>query len=150
MAVCVSAQPGISITEDDAMMPDADALKYYEAIHHLFVASIDGNVHEVQAAIDAGADVNARHHMDQDAPLHLAAAKGHAEVVRVLLKNGADPRMKNDNYETPAYLAACAKPKKVFDILEDWAYKGVVASGRSNPLTARANQRHGAADRGVG
>jgi ankyrin repeat protein len=131
------------------MMPDADTLKYYEAIHNLFVAAIDGNVHEVHAAIDAGANINARHQMDEDTPLHLAAARGHAEVVRVLLKNGADPMMKNGNYETPAYLAACAKHKTVFDILEEWIHKAGVASARSLAVGARSKLSRSMGDRGI-
>ena len=48
-----------------------------------------GDLQALNAAILMGADVNARDH-DQRTPLHLAAVEGHAEVVRALVKNGAD------------------------------------------------------------
>jgi ankyrin repeat protein len=39
-------------------------------------------------------------------PLHLAAAKCHAEVVRLLLGSGADPEAKTPRWETALYMAA--------------------------------------------
>ena len=101
-----------------------------------------GNGQDAQAAIDAGADVNARHPAKyQDTPLHWAAAKGHTEVVRVLLKNGADPKLKNERSETPAYRAAQAGQKQTFDIIEEWSQKGIAISGTDKTHSARVPNR---------
>ena len=48
----------------------------------------------VEQLIDRGADVNAVN-LDGDAALHIAAAIGDKQMVRVLLAHGADPFMKN-------------------------------------------------------
>ena len=42
-----------------------------------------------------------------ETPLHEAAERGHAEVVKVLLANGAEVNIRNDHgYETPLHKAA--------------------------------------------
>ncbi|XP_071965185.1 ankyrin repeat domain-containing protein 66-like [Antedon mediterranea] len=43
---------------------------------------------------------------DSRTPLHWAAIKGHAECTRVLLDNGADPRMATESGWTAAHFAA--------------------------------------------
>jgi ankyrin repeat protein len=133
-------------------MREEDELKYYEAIHRLFVAANIGNGQDAQAAIDAGAEVNARHPAKyQDTPLHWAATKGHTEVVRVLLKNGADPTLKNERHETPAYRAAQAGQKQTFDIIEEWSQKGVENSATDKTHSAReANRSRTVRRRGLG
>ncbi|KAI0331990.1 ankyrin [Cubamyces sp. BRFM 1775] len=61
----------------------------------LWTSALSGDVQGVVSFMekDAGVDVNAR---DENGytPLHLAADRGHAEVVKVLLERGADPAIK--------------------------------------------------------
>jgi ankyrin repeat protein len=40
-----------------------------------------------------------------DTPLHVAAARGHLEVVKLLLSCGADPQLHNKDQQTPTDLA---------------------------------------------
>src|SRR5262249_54205025 len=56
----------------------------------LWEASRKGDAKAVQGLIAQGADVNAKTHYGANA-LWLAASKGHADVVKILLKNKADP-----------------------------------------------------------
>ena len=56
----------------------------------LWEASRKGDAKAVLGLIAQGADVNAKTHYGANA-LWLAASKGHADVVKILLKNKADP-----------------------------------------------------------
>jgi ankyrin repeat protein len=56
----------------------------------------------LHALIEAGADLNARGLHDWT-PLHLAAYRNNLEAVEILLKAGADPKLRTriDNFATP-------------------------------------------------
>lgn len=56
---------------------------------HLFAAVKSGNLKEVESAIASGVDVNSRDG-ERHTPLMLAAEKGHLDIVRALIKAGAD------------------------------------------------------------
>ena len=53
-----------------------------------------GDIKGAQALIAKGADVNAMDY-NSDAPIHLAAERGHLEMVRFLVNHGADPDLRN-------------------------------------------------------
>ena len=70
----------------------------------LIVAARVGNVAGVRAAIAAGANVNACASWEGcDTALALAAARGHLDVVKILVDNGA---LLNKRSPTPLYIAA--------------------------------------------
>ncbi|KAH8901131.1 hypothetical protein GQ53DRAFT_740240 [Thozetella sp. PMI_491] len=50
-------------------------------------------------------------------PLSHAAAEGHEAVVRLLLKNGADLKSKDDSDQTPLWLAIAEVHDKVMRVL---------------------------------
>jgi hypothetical protein len=54
--------------------------------------------------IEAGADVNKQCEHGRTA-LHMAAAWGHADVAQLLLENGADPMIADDEGMTPPNVA---------------------------------------------
>jgi len=86
----------------------------------LFTAVSRGQTEEVQALIDAGADVNAR---DNDAdnaytPLHVAALMGKAEVAQVLIAAGAAVEAKSGEFAlTPLHVAALMGKAEVAQVL---------------------------------
>lgn len=55
---------------------------------------------------------------DGDAPLHVAAKKGHVDIVSLLIDAGADPAQKNAKNRTPLYLAQNNHHDDVVTILE--------------------------------
>ena len=60
----------------------------------------------VKLLLDAGADANATEQEKGQTVLMWAAAKGHAEVVKVLIENGAKVSTESRNGFTPLLFAA--------------------------------------------
>uniref|UniRef100_A0A8C4X9I0 Uncharacterized protein n=1 Tax=Erpetoichthys calabaricus TaxID=27687 RepID=A0A8C4X9I0_ERPCA len=81
---------------------------------HLAVCAENENATE--HLLGKGADVNARCENGQTA-LHLWA-RGHVELIKLLLDNGADPSLESQWKETPADLAAQQKHRHVTQVLE--------------------------------
>lgn len=67
----------------------------------LFAAARAGDASAVKAALDRGADVNAKFRYGTTA-LFKAAEKGHTEVVKLLLERGADANVKDTFYGATA------------------------------------------------
>jgi hypothetical protein len=66
----------------------------------------------VALLIEKGADVNSTS-SEGDTPLHTAASLGNLEIVEVLIQNGADHTVKNDNGKTARDLAQEANHKDI-------------------------------------
>ena len=65
-----------------------------------------GDTEEVERLIRAGVDVNK---VDSDygyTPLYLAAERGHIDIVKLLINNGANISEKSSDGETPLYWVA--------------------------------------------
>ena len=65
---------------------------------------LPNGVQVVRVLIDAGADVNRQCEHGRTA-LHMAAAWGHADVVRLLLEHGASPKIVDEEGMTPPMVA---------------------------------------------
>src|SRR5690606_27955072 len=63
--------------------------------NRLFAAAESGSLRDVQRALDAGASVNAQIGEGGYTALMWASSRGHAPVVELLLKAGADTTLKN-------------------------------------------------------
>ncbi|HEX8557218.1 MAG TPA: ankyrin repeat domain-containing protein [Pyrinomonadaceae bacterium] len=74
----------------------------------LYEAARRGDIAEVRAALDRGADVNARFRYGATA-LFKAAERGHTEVVRLLIERGADVTVKDTFYGATALYWATDK-----------------------------------------
>jgi ankyrin repeat protein len=75
-----------------------------EANNRLFQAAREGNISECHAAIQAGADVNARNGA-YNTPLHFAVTHGNIDLVRLIIEAGADVGAKTLSRQTPRDLA---------------------------------------------
>src|SRR5580692_7628969 len=77
----------------------------------LWTAVRAGDVKAIQAAIDKGADVNAKNEIGVSS-LWIAASKGKLDVIELLVKRGADVNVRDGIwYQTP--LSMTAPEKKV-------------------------------------
>jgi hypothetical protein len=66
-------------------------LRFHEQDERLFKAARHGDVAGIERALADGANVNAAAPIDTKTALFRATAFGHADAVRALLKDGADP-----------------------------------------------------------
>ncbi|XP_049797005.1 BTB/POZ domain-containing protein 19-like [Schistocerca nitens] len=69
-------------------------------------AASRGHVAAASCLVGAGAEVDARHSLDQGTPLHWAAYSGDAGVVRLLVGASADPNARDQWGQTPLHRAA--------------------------------------------
>jgi len=70
----------------------------------LGVACVRGIMEEIEALVEAGADVNAKGELG-NTPLHEVIGQNHLHVVEFLLRRGASCDTKNDFGDTPVDLA---------------------------------------------
>lgn len=72
----------------------------------LIDAAKEGNINEIIAALDAGANINAREDNSNDSALFKASYYGHFSIVKLLLNKGADIELKGYQQMTPLHAAA--------------------------------------------
>ncbi len=88
-----------------------------EAEEALWDAARSGNLDKIKALVTAGADVNAKTKYNATA-LAYAADKGHVEIVRYLLKNGAEVNTTDNFYQaTPLSWASMGGHAEIIGLL---------------------------------
>ncbi|KAL8562937.1 hypothetical protein ACOMHN_004629 [Nucella lapillus] len=85
----------------------------FSAIH---LAAYRGDVEQMEALADGGADVNQAGHSDVT-PLHIAAMCGHLEIARILITHGAHIDIKDIVKFSPLHIACYFGHEKVVDTL---------------------------------
>ncbi|XP_050988128.1 B-cell lymphoma 3 protein homolog isoform X1 [Labeo rohita] len=88
--------------------------------------------------IESGCDVNAQSYSGNTA-LHSACGRGHIEIVRVLLKNGADSSVKNNHNDTAIMVA---NNKKVSDVLRGRGTRSCTVKTSSNGSLSPGSSSH--------
>lgn len=84
----------------------------YAAVNH------DHDPQKVMALIEAGANINWQDKMDGRTALMEASVNGHLNVVKLLLKGGADIGLKDTKGNTALDLAKQMKWKRIIDAIE--------------------------------
>lgn len=84
----------------------------------LNIASTRGEIEEVDALLDAGADPNIQGEHGCT-PLHDAVGQGHLEIVRRLLERGASVKILNDAGIAPRERAAQKGRKDIIELFDD-------------------------------
>lgn len=84
-------------------------LRFHESEERLFRAARHGEVAAIERALADGANVNAAAPIDGKTALSRAATFGHADAVRALLKDGADPERRGNDDRTALQLAEEAR-----------------------------------------
>ena len=82
----------------------------------LLQAAADGDLAGVNAALDAGADIDG-HAMDDWTALTIASRKGHTDVVALLLDRGAEVNEREGGGHTARYWAEKYGHQTVADLL---------------------------------
>ena len=105
----------------------------------LYFTARHGHVTAAQALLAAGADVNPDTH---NSPLRVAADRGHAELLKVLIENGTDVHAVDCGGSTALHHAAAANHVEAIDLLVE---AGADIEARddvgSTPLHDAANNR---------
>ena len=103
---------------------------------NFFVDAVRENrIDDVKELLSNGADVNAKDMYGGNTGLHWAARQGLAAMARLLIANGANPNVRNDENETPLFWAAGEGQKElVVLLLAHGANVNAVARGGWTPL----------------
>jgi uncharacterized protein len=93
-------------------------------------AAINGNPYIIKVLLDASAYIDAESPESKMTPIMLAAVRGHARAVSVLMSEGADISLKNANGMTALDLARQFQQDEVVDLLNGkpslWSQKPLV------------------------
>ena len=102
-------------------------------------ASINGDADEVHRLLASGVNPNfirvdmTSHPLWENA-LCIAASMGNIEVVKLLLKFGADPNIQNSRGKTPLHAARCCHDQLVKELLNAGALPTIVDMNGDTPL----------------
>lgn len=105
----------------------------------VFTAAAEGNVAELEKHIAAGTDLNAREQTVGSTPLIMAAVFGHTDAVKLLVEQGVDLDVKNNEGSTAVMTATFfGHPNTLKVLLEAGADPNIPGGTGATPLEAAA------------
>ena len=110
----------------------------------IFKSAADGNVQAVKSLLAYKPDYATQPDKDTgNTALHYAAQAGHADVVRLLLANGANANARNQDGQTPLHMAVWKVYYRTFDaLIEAGAEINAVDKRGNTPLHAAVSRNH--------
>lgn len=95
-----------AVTEENVDVEDMHDFESFKAVSACWIAAFEGHVDVVKFMIRLPEVLVDRKELDRGwAPLHAAAAQGHAAIVRALIKRGADMNIQDESDRTPLHIA---------------------------------------------
>ncbi|MES1226595.1 MAG: ankyrin repeat domain-containing protein [Bacteroidota bacterium] len=101
---------------EKGMNPDTMSWHHVTILHDM---AQKGNISKAALLIKHGADINPIEEEYQSTPLGMAARWGHAEMVKYLLSQNADPNKSGANWSTPLAWARKKEHAEIEKILKD-------------------------------
>jgi len=92
----------------------------------IFIAAMHGDQAILKSLLDYGANIHGYASIDKSTALHIAANRGYVQLVKFLIENGANTRLKTNENFTPLDAAAVGGHATIIDIL-------VAAGAELNP-----------------
>lgn len=83
----------------------------------LYKATYLGRTSKIKKLIQDGVNINVKSPNSKRTPLHIAASRGKAEIVKTLIDNGADMNASDNDGKTPLYMAIESKKDSVINYL---------------------------------
>ena len=89
----------------------------------LIIAAAHGHATTVEYLIDAGADMNAKHAINEVTPLMYAARYNQVEIIKLLLEKGANLKVKDERGFTALNHAENSKATEAVELLKNYSRK---------------------------
>ena len=145
-AFCNSEPDSLTITQqllDHGADVHAVEPKYGETSLH-YAVRVAKSVALVEKLLDAGADVNARS-LQGNTPLQFAVVSGMPDMAKCLLKNGADPKLRNNKGLRPIDQINAISPESAQQIQKVFRQHGADAQRRPEWIKAERKKKESSA-----
>ncbi|XP_018329723.1 ankyrin repeat domain-containing protein 40 isoform X1 [Agrilus planipennis] len=102
-------------------------------------ASCVGDIEAVESLLKHNVDINSKNAVNGWTALHWACKRGNEDVVKILMNNGADPKVETFKGETAAHLCSNSSILALLGISDDSAISSSSSNSEDNKLSIIPN-----------